>query len=82
MSDASVYQQLRGHLATLRLTAAAEALPGVLEQARSERLGPTALLEHPRQRLRGGRQAQRGEVAAQLLVDRGVAHRTVSTSSA
>jgi DNA replication protein DnaC len=45
MSEASVYQQLRGHLATLRLAAAAEALPGVLEQARSEGLGHTALLE-------------------------------------
>lgn len=45
MSEASLYQQLRGHLATLRLTAAAEALPGVLEQARAEKLGPTALLE-------------------------------------
>ena len=28
MSEDSVYQQLRGHLATLRLAAAAEALPG------------------------------------------------------
>jgi DNA replication protein DnaC len=45
MSEASVYQQLRGHLATLRLAAAAEALPGVLEQARGEALGHTAVLE-------------------------------------
>jgi DNA replication protein DnaC len=45
VSDASVYQQLRGHLATLRLAAAAEALPGVLDQARSETLGHTAFLE-------------------------------------
>jgi len=45
MSEASIYQQLRGHLATLRLAAAAEALPSVLEQARTEKLGPTALLE-------------------------------------
>jgi DNA replication protein DnaC len=45
VSEASVYQQLRGHLATLRLTAAAEALPGVLEQACSEGLGHTAVLE-------------------------------------
>jgi len=45
MSEASLYQQLRGHLATLRLTAAAEALPGVLEAARSEELGHTAVLE-------------------------------------
>ena len=45
MSDASVYQQLRGHLASLRLSAAAEALPGVLDQARAEDLGHTAFLE-------------------------------------
>jgi len=45
MSEASVYQTLRGHLATLRLAAAAEALPGVLEQASAEGLGHTAMLE-------------------------------------
>lgn len=45
MSEASVYQALRGHLATLRLAAAAEALPGVLEQATAEGLGHTAMLE-------------------------------------
>lgn len=45
MTEASVYQALRGHLATLRLTAAAEALPGVLEQASAESLGHTAMLE-------------------------------------
>lgn len=45
MSEASLYQQVRGHLATLRLAAVAEALPGVLEQARIEDLGHTALLE-------------------------------------
>lgn len=45
MNEASVYQVLRGHLATLRLAAAAEALPGVLEAARSEGLGHTAMLE-------------------------------------
>lgn len=45
MNEASLYQALRGHLATLRLAAAAEALPGVLEAARTENLGPTALLE-------------------------------------
>jgi hypothetical protein len=33
MSETSVYQALRGHLATLRLASAAEALPGVLERA-------------------------------------------------
>ncbi len=44
-ADNSVYQQLRGHLATLKLTASAEALPGVLEGATSEGLGVTATLE-------------------------------------
>lgn len=29
-TQASLYQQLRGHLATLKLTAVAEHLPGVL----------------------------------------------------
>ncbi len=45
MSEKSVYQALRGHLAALRLSAAAEALPGVLEQATSQKLGHTAVLE-------------------------------------
>ena len=45
MTDASLYQPLRGHLATLRLAAAAEALPGVLEAATAEGLGHTAMLE-------------------------------------
>ena len=44
-NENSTYQLLRGHLATLRLSAAAEALPGVLEEATSERLGHTAMLE-------------------------------------
>ena len=44
-TNASTYQLLRGHLAALRLTAAAEALPSVLEQAKTERLGHTATLE-------------------------------------
>jgi len=43
--QASVYQQLRGHLATLKLHAAAEALPGVLDAARTENLSLTAALE-------------------------------------
>ena len=42
---ASVYQQLRTHLATLRLHDAAEALPGVLDAATSEGLSMTAALE-------------------------------------
>src|SRR4051794_26846475 len=43
--QASVYQQLRGHLATLKLHTAAEALPGVLDAARTEGLSLTAALE-------------------------------------
>ena len=42
---ASRYQQLRGHLATLRLHTAAEQLPAVLDQASSEGLTVTAALE-------------------------------------
>jgi DNA replication protein DnaC len=41
----SLYQQLRGHLATLRLAAAAEALPAELDRASAENLGHTAFLE-------------------------------------
>jgi len=45
MSDASIYQQLRGHLAYVRLSAAAEALPGELERAQRDELGHSAFLE-------------------------------------
>ena len=45
MSDASIYQQLRGHLAYLRLAAAAEALPAELERAATHKIGHTAFLE-------------------------------------
>jgi DNA replication protein DnaC len=46
MSAASDYQRLRSHLAFLRMTAAAEALPGLLEEAGKDKaLSPTALLE-------------------------------------
>ena len=45
MNETSLYQALRGHLATLRLAAAAEALPSVLEAAKAEGLGHTAMLE-------------------------------------
>jgi len=45
MNEASLYQQVRGHLANLRLSAAAEALPAVLDAARAENLGHTAMLE-------------------------------------
>ena len=41
----SIYQQLRGHLTNLKLTAAAEALPQVIEQATAEKLSLTAALE-------------------------------------
>ena len=45
MKKESVYQQLRGHLAYLKLPAAAEALPTHLEQARNNRVGHTQFLE-------------------------------------
>ncbi|HET6951489.1 MAG TPA: IS21-like element helper ATPase IstB [Acidimicrobiales bacterium] len=44
MSADSVYQQLRGQLAYLRLGAAAEALPGALDHAVKHKLGPSAFL--------------------------------------
>jgi DNA replication protein DnaC len=42
---ASLYQQLRAHLAVLKLHDAAEALPAVLEGAAAEKLSMTAALE-------------------------------------
>jgi DNA replication protein DnaC len=45
VSESSVYQQLRSHLAELRLTAAAEALPAQLDHARDASLSHTAFLE-------------------------------------
>jgi DNA replication protein DnaC len=45
MSENSAYQKLRGHLAYLRLAAAAEALPGELDHATKNRLGHSAFLE-------------------------------------
>jgi DNA replication protein DnaC len=45
VSESSIYQQLRGHLATLKLSAAAEALPAQLDRAGKEKLGHTAFLE-------------------------------------
>ena len=45
MSKDSVYQQLRAHLAYLKLAAAAEALPGHLEAANRNDIGHTELLE-------------------------------------
>ncbi len=44
MSEASTYQDLRAHLSTLRLGAAAEALPAELEQARADKSSHTAFL--------------------------------------
>src|SRR3974390_528705 len=44
-SRASLYQQLRGHLAVLKLHDAAEALPSVLDAATAEKLSMTAALE-------------------------------------
>ena len=45
MSEASIYQLLRGHLSNLGLTAAAEVLPAELERARTDKLSHVALLE-------------------------------------
>ena len=45
MSDGSEYQRLRSHLAFLRMTAAAEALPGLLDEAIKTNLPIQAFLE-------------------------------------
>ena len=45
MREQGVYQQLRSHLAYLRLTAAAEQLPAALEAAEQEKLSHTRFLE-------------------------------------
>lgn len=45
-TSASVYQQLKGHLAELKLADAADALPGVLDQAQAEGWSLTQALEH------------------------------------
>jgi DNA replication protein DnaC len=45
VSDSSDYQKLRAHLAFLRMTATAEALPGELDHARAANLGHQAFLE-------------------------------------
>ena len=44
-AQASLYQQLRAHLAALKLHTAAEALPSVLDHAATEKLSLTAALE-------------------------------------
>ena len=45
MREQSVYQQLRSHLAYLRLSAAAEQLPAALEAAERSKLSHTRFLE-------------------------------------
>ena len=45
MNASSDYQKLRAHLAFLRMTAAAEALPALLEEAAQDKLTSQALLE-------------------------------------
>jgi len=45
MSKDSVYQQLRSHLTYLKLAAAAEALPGQLEEARTTKTSHTEFVE-------------------------------------
>jgi DNA replication protein DnaC len=44
VSEDSIYQRLRGHLAYLRMSAAAEALPAELDYARTQKLGHSAFL--------------------------------------
>ncbi len=45
-TSASIYQQLKGHLAELKLADAAEALPRILDQAQAEDWSLTQTLEH------------------------------------
>lgn len=45
-ASASIYQQLKGHLAELKLADAAEALPRILDQAQAESWSLTQTLEH------------------------------------
>jgi DNA replication protein DnaC len=45
MSEGSDYQRLRAHLAFLRMAAAAEALPGLIDEATRTNLGNQAFLE-------------------------------------
>ena len=44
MSESSTYQEIRAHLAYLRLGAAAEALPGELDHAHKQKLGHSEFL--------------------------------------
>ena len=43
--EAATYQRLRAHLSFLKLPAAAEALPGILDAARAEERSTIAVLE-------------------------------------
>jgi DNA replication protein DnaC len=61
--DADAYRRLRGHLAYLKLNAAAEALPAVLDQARDQGLSVLDALE----RLMG---AEAGSAQARKLASR------------
>ncbi len=45
VGDAELYQRLRAHLAFLKMPAAAEALPGLLDHARDQQVSVIAALE-------------------------------------
>ena len=45
--EAATYQRLRAHLSLLKLPAAAEALPGILDAARASDASTVAVLEQP-----------------------------------
>ena len=45
MTEQSIYQELRAHLAYLRLSAAAEALPDELDHAAKAKLGHSEFLK-------------------------------------
>jgi DNA replication protein DnaC len=62
MSEDSVYQQLRGHLATLRLAAAAEALPQELDRAMKEKLTCSEFLRRLLEVEVGATQARRKQL--------------------
>jgi hypothetical protein len=46
VGDAELYQRLRAHLAFLKMPDAAEALPGLLDHARTQQVRVLAALEH------------------------------------
>jgi len=45
MTEQSLYQEVRSDLTTLRMTAAAEALPRLLDESQRERVSHTAFLQ-------------------------------------